>query len=60
MKKYIGQFLEARLLMALMLLSNSEQRWLKMSTGIDSGKVDLPKKSKQVLLWKGVKNEESS
>lgn len=50
MKKYIAQFLEARLLMALMFLSNSEQGWLKMSTGIDSGKVDLPKKSKQVLL----------
>lgn len=50
MKKYIAQFLEARLLMVLMLLSNSEQRWLKMFTGIDSGKVDLPKKSKQVLL----------
>lgn len=49
MMEYIAQFLEARLLMALMLLSNSEQRWLKMSTGIDSGK-DLPKKSKKVLL----------
>lgn len=50
MKEYIAQLLEARLLTALMLLSNSEQRRLKMSTGIDKGKVDLPKKSKKVLL----------